>query len=45
VIAQSDQGILPLPPDEYLRRMAEIRTQVAGILKELDITATFWPSS
>jgi hypothetical protein len=45
VVAQSDQSILPVPWDEYERKMAETRAAVAKLLKELDIKAEFWPSA
>jgi len=44
VVAQTDQGILPVPWEDYVRRMATTRTGVAIILKDLDITAELWPS-
>jgi hypothetical protein len=45
VVAQSDQGIVPVGSDDYLRRMAATRARVAEILKRLDIMAELWPSA
>jgi hypothetical protein len=45
VVAQSDQSLLPVPFDDYLRRMAENRKRLAVVLKDLDIHVEFWPSA
>lgn len=44
VVAQTDQGILPVPFDEYLRKMSQTRQRVAVVLKALRISVEFWPS-
>ena len=44
VVAQSDQGILPVPFEDYVRKMSLTRPRVALVLNELHITAELWPS-
>jgi len=45
VVAQSDQSILPVPWDDYLRNMSKIGQRLAIVLKDLDIRVEFWPSA
>lgn len=44
VVVQTDQGLLPWPSEDYLRKMSQTRPRVARVLKELHITAELWPS-
>ena len=44
VVAQTDQGILPVPFEDYRRKMSQTRARVTRVLKELQITAELWPS-
>jgi hypothetical protein len=44
VVVQSDQGILPWPAGDYVRKMSKTRQRLALILKDLHITAELWPS-
>ena len=45
VVAQSDQGILPVPFDEYVRNMSMIRQRLAVVLRDLHIHVELWPSA
>jgi hypothetical protein len=45
VVAQTDQSILPVPWEDYLRNMSQTRARVSQVLKELHITAELWPSA
>jgi len=42
VVAQTDQHILPVPWNEYLRKMAETRAAGAQLLRDLDVKADVW---
>ena len=44
VVMQTDQGIVPDPADEYLRKLSQTRRRVAVVLESLGITAELWPS-
>jgi hypothetical protein len=44
VVGQTDQHILPVPFEDYGRKMSEMRPRVALVLNELHITAELWPS-
>src|SRR5690242_16903986 len=39
VVAQTDQHILPVPPDAYVRKMSKVRQQLATVLRDLRIRA------
>jgi hypothetical protein len=45
IVAQSDQGILPVPFDEYVRNMSRIRQRLAVVLRDLHIHVELWPSA
>jgi hypothetical protein len=45
VVVQTDQSILPVPWEDYLRNMSQTRARVSQVLKELHITAELWPSA
>jgi hypothetical protein len=45
IVAQSDQGILPVPFDEYIRNMSRIRQRLAVVLRDLHIHVELWPSA
>jgi hypothetical protein len=44
VVVQTDQGVVPSPAGDYLRKMAQTRPRVAIVLKKLRITSELWPS-
>jgi hypothetical protein len=45
VVAQSNQSILPVPLQEYVRKMSPIRQRLAVVLSDLHIRVEFWPSA
>jgi hypothetical protein len=45
VVAQSDQSLLPVPFDDYIRKMSKIRQQLAVVLRDLGVHVEFWPSA
>jgi len=42
VVVQSNQHILPVPWEDYVRNMSKIEQQVGVLLKDLKISVEFW---